>query len=122
MANAPAANQSPVSLWQVWCEASRLPLQFHYLPGGKTAGQQQPHGAGQLCPGGSLELDGMHFELKRFRFHAPSENSSSRAGPTLEGTWSMPRQGELAVVAVMFRLGQAMRLEPGLAGVASQSG
>ena len=44
---------------------------------------------GPLCPGSTLELDGMHFELKQFHFHAPAK-TSSKAGPTLRVTWSMP--------------------------------
>ena len=89
-------------------EAELAPLQFHYLPGGKTLVNNGHTVQVNYAPGSSLELDGMHFELKQFHFHAPSENLIEGRSYPLEGHLVHANdKGELAVVAVMFEPGQA---------------
>ena len=101
------SNQSPVNLSGL-VEAELAPLQFHYLPGGKTLVNNGHTVQVNYAPGSSLELDGMHFELKQFHFHAPSENLIEGRSYPLEGHLVHANaKGELAVVAVMFEPGQA---------------
>jgi len=59
-------------------------------------------------PGSSLTLDGRSFELKQFHFHAPSENTFKGKHFPLEGHLvHADKDGNLAVVAVMFTEGAA---------------
>ena len=59
-------------------------------------------------PGSSLTLDGRSFELKQFHFHAPSENTFNGRHFPLEGHLvHADKDGNLAVVAVMFTEGPA---------------
>ncbi|HDX8594942.1 TPA: carbonic anhydrase [Aeromonas dhakensis] len=100
-------NQSPVNLSGL-VKAELAPLQFHYLAGGHSVTNNGHTVQVDYAPGSSLELDGMHFELKQFHFHAPSENLIEGKSYPLEGHLVHANdQGELAVVAVMFELGKA---------------
>ncbi len=67
------SNQSPVNLTAL-VEAELAPLQFHYLPDGKTLVNNGHTVQVNYAPGSTLQLDGMAFELRQFHFHAPSEN------------------------------------------------
>lgn len=100
-------NQSPVNLSGL-VKAELAPLQFHYLAGGHSVTNNGHTVQVDYAPGSSLELDGMHFELKQFHFHAPSENLIEGHSYPLEGHLVHANdQGELAVVAVMFEPGKA---------------
>ncbi|MBF8450563.1 carbonic anhydrase [Aeromonas dhakensis] len=100
-------NQSPVNLSGL-VKAELAPLQFHYLAGGHSVTNNGHTVQVDYAPGSSLELDGMHFELKQFHFHAPSENLIEGKPYPLEGHLVHANdQGELAVVAVMFEPGKA---------------
>jgi carbonic anhydrase len=60
------------------------------------------------APGSALTLDGRVYELKQFHFHAPSENKIAGKQYPLEGHLvHADKDGNLAVVAVMFREGSA---------------
>ncbi|WAF79128.1 carbonic anhydrase family protein [Aeromonas dhakensis] len=101
------SNQSPVNLSGL-VKAELAPLQFHYLAGGRSVTNNGHTVQVDYAPGSSLELDGMHFELKQFHFHAPSENLIEGHSYPLEGHLvHVNDQGELAVVAVMFEPGSA---------------
>ena len=101
------SNQSPVNLDGL-VEAKLAPLQFHYLAGGQSVTNNGHTVQVSYAPGSSLELDGMHFELKQFHFHAPSENLIKGKSYPLEGHLVHANaKGELAVVAVMFEPGHA---------------
>lgn len=101
------SNQSPVNLDGL-VEAKLAPLQFHYLAGGRSVTNNGHTVQVDYAPGSNLELDGMHFELKQFHFHAPSENLIKGHSYPLEGHLVHANaKGELAVVAVMFEPGQA---------------
>lgn len=101
------SNQSPVNLSGL-VKAELAPLQFHYLAGGHSVTNNGHTVQVDDAPGSSLELDGMHFELKQFHFHAPSENLIEGKSYPLEGHLVHANdQGELAVVAVMFEPGKA---------------
>ncbi len=59
-------------------------------------------------PGSSLAVDGRSFELKQFHFHSPSENTFNGKHFPLEGHLvHADKDGNLAVVAVMFSAGSA---------------
>uniref|UniRef100_UPI003BA03050 carbonic anhydrase n=1 Tax=Aeromonas dhakensis TaxID=196024 RepID=UPI003BA03050 len=101
------SNQSPVNLSGL-VKAELAPLQFHYLAGGRSVTNNGHTVQVDYAPGSTLELDGMHFELKQFHFHAPSENLIEGKSYPLEGHLvHVNDQGELAVVAVMFEPGSA---------------
>lgn len=101
------SNQSPVNLTAL-VEAELAPLQFHYLPGGKTLVNNGHTVQVNYAPGSTLQLDGMAFELRQFHFHAPSENLIEGRSYPLEGHLVHANdKGELAVVAVMFEPGRA---------------
>lgn len=100
------SNQSPVNLSGL-VKADLAPLQFHYLAGGRSVTNNGHTVQVDYAPGSSLELDGMHFTLKQFHFHAPSENLIEGHSYPLEGHLVHANdQGELAVVAVMFEPGK----------------
>ncbi|MGL6556301.1 carbonic anhydrase [Aeromonas dhakensis] len=100
-------NQSPVNLSGL-VKAELAPLQFHYLAGGHSVTNNGHTVQVDYAPGSILELDGMHFTLKQFHFHAPSENLIEGKSYPLEGHLvHVNDQGELAVVAVMFEPGKA---------------
>ncbi|WP_338888214.1 carbonic anhydrase [Aeromonas rivipollensis] len=101
------SNQSPVNLTAL-VEAELAPLQFHYLPGGKTLVNNGHTVQVNYAPGSTLQLDGIRFELKQFHFHAPSENLIEGKSYPLEGHLVHANdKGELAVIAVMFEPGSA---------------
>ncbi|QKG00815.1 carbonic anhydrase [Aeromonas dhakensis] len=101
------SNQSPVNLSGL-VKAELAPLQFHYLAGGRSVTNNGHTVQVDYAPGSTLELDGMHFTLKQFHFHAPSENLIEGKSYPLEGHLvHVNDQGELAVVAVMFEPGSA---------------
>lgn len=101
------SNQSPVNLSGL-VKAELAPLQFHYLAGGRSVTNNGHTVQVDYAPGSTLELDGMHFTLKQFHFHAPSENLIEGKSYPLEGHLVHANdQGELAVVAVMFEPGSA---------------
>ncbi len=105
--NSRGSNQSPVNLSGL-VKAELAPLQFHYLAGGRSVTNNGHTVQVDYAPGSSLELDGMHFKLTQFHFHAPSENLIEGHSYPLEGHLvHVNDQGELAVVAVMFEPGSA---------------
>ncbi|HDX8354504.1 TPA: carbonic anhydrase [Aeromonas dhakensis] len=100
-------NQSPVNLSGL-VNAELAPLQFHYQAGGHSVTNNGHTVQVDYAPGSTLELDGMHFTLKQFHFHAPSENLIEGKSYPLEGHLVHANdKGELAVVAVMFEPGKA---------------
>jgi carbonic anhydrase len=103
-------NQSPIDL-KGFVEADLKPLKLDYKAGiadilnnGHTV--QINYG-----PGSSLTVDGFAFELKQFHFHSPSENKVNGKQFPLEGHLvHADKDGNLAVVAVMFQEGAAHTL------------
>ncbi|HEA3090724.1 TPA: carbonic anhydrase family protein [Aeromonas salmonicida] len=101
------SNQSPIDLDGL-VDAKLVPLQFHYLAGGKTLVNNGHTVQVGYAPGSTLMLDGMRFELKQFHFHAPSENLIKGKSYPLEGHLVHTNaKGEIAVLAVMFEAGKA---------------
>jgi carbonic anhydrase len=102
-------NQSPINLTG-FVEADLPPLIFNYagmavelLNNGHTL-QANYH------PGSSLVVDGRIFQLLQFHFHAPSENLLNGKSYPLEAHFvHADDQGNLAVVAALFRQGEENR-------------
>ncbi len=100
-------NQSPINLTG-FIESGLKPIKFDYkilgneiLNNGHTIQVNYPKG-------NSIILDGQSFELKQFHFHAPSENHINGKSYPLELHFvHANKNGNLAVIAVMFKEGVA---------------
>lgn len=100
-------NQSPVDLGGL-VEAELEPLDFAYQTGAVDIVNNGHTVQVNYAPGSTLAVDGRTFELKQFHFHSPSENRIDGTQFPLEGHLvHADPQGALAVVAVMFREGEA---------------
>jgi carbonic anhydrase len=100
-------NQSPVNLAN-FVEADLKPLKFAYKAGAADILNNGHTVQVDYAPGSSLTVDGRVFELKQFHFHAPSENKVNGKQFPLEGHLvHADKDGNLAVVAVMFQEGAA---------------
>ena len=117
-------NQSPIDL-SGFVEADMKALKLDYKAGSAAihnhghAGLIDQTGSADIlnnghtvqinyAPGSSLAVDGLAFELKQFHFHSPSENTISGKQFPLEGHLvHADKDGNLAVVAVMFQEGAA---------------
>jgi len=100
--------QSPINITAAI--QTELPaIDFHYGMPGRPFVTNNGHTIRVSIPQGRyITVDGRRYDLLRIQFHSPSEN-------TLEGhTFAMAAhfihasaEGELAIVAVMFELGEA---------------
>jgi len=60
-----------------------------------------------IASGSSVMIDGQAYELKQFHFHTPSENNINGKSYPLEAHFvHSTKDGQLAVVAVMFEYGE----------------
>lgn len=100
-------NQSPVNIESA-TDADLKDLQFDYE--GKVISLLNNGHTLQTSLEGSntLKVDGKAFELKQFHFHTPSENHVDGKEYPLEAHFvHADEQGNLAVVAVFFKLGES---------------
>jgi len=103
-------NQSPIDL-AGFVEADLKPLKLSYKPGAADIVNNGHTVQIGYAPGSTVTVDGHTFELKQFHFHAPSENRISGKSFPLEGHLvHEDKDGNLAVVAVMYREGTANAL------------
>ena len=103
-------NQSPIDLGG-FVEADLKPLKLDYKAGIADILNNGHTVQINYASGSSLAVDGGAFELKQFHFHAPSENKVNGKQFPLEGHLvHADKDGNLAVVAVMFREGAANTL------------
>lgn len=100
-------NQSPVDLTG-FVEA-RLPrIGFHYSQTGDGVINNGHTIQVNQASGSSITLDGRDYALKQYHFHAPSENRIRGEEFPLEAHLvHADADGNLAVIAVMFRQGNA---------------
>ncbi len=100
-------NQSPIDLAN-FVEADLKPLKLDYKAGA-TEVVNNGHTIQVNYSGGStLAVEGRTFELKQFHFHAPSENRIAGKPFPMEGHLvHADKDGNLAVLAVMFEAGAA---------------
>lgn len=100
-------NQSPIDLTG-FVEAELKPLKLEYKAGASDIVNNGHTVQIDYAPGSALTVDGRRFELKQFHFHSPSENRIGGKQFPLEGHFvHADKDGNLAVVAVMFREGAA---------------
>ncbi len=100
-------NQSPIDL-RGFVESDLKPLKFAYKAGAADIVNNGHTVQIDYAAGSSLTVDGRTFELKQFHFHAPSENRIGGKQFPLEGHLvHADKDGNLAVVAVMFQEGAA---------------
>ncbi|WP_394143104.1 carbonic anhydrase [Vibrio atypicus] len=100
-------NQSPVNIESA-TDADLKDLQFDYE--GKVISLLNNGHTLQTSLEGSntLKVDGKAFQLKQFHFHTPSENHVDGKEYPLEAHFvHADEQGNLAVVAVFFKLGES---------------
>ncbi|WP_377704749.1 carbonic anhydrase [Pseudoduganella sp. UC29_71] len=98
-------NQSPVDL-KGTIHAALKPLKMEYQAGGNEVLNNGHTLQVGFAPGSALWLDGERFELKQYHFHAPSENLIAGVSYPLEvHLVHADKDGNLAVVAVMFKEG-----------------
>jgi carbonic anhydrase len=117
-------NQSPIDIGG-FVDAQLKPLKLSYAthaheianhgdvaPGGATGILNNGHTVQvNYAPGSTLGVDGLTFELKQFHFHSPSENKIDGKQFPLEGHLvHADKEGNLAVVAVMFKEGPPNKL------------
>lgn len=98
-------NQSPINL-SAMVDAKLAPLDIQYS-GTVTALTNNGHSLQATIEGAnSLTIDGIEFELKQFHFHTPSENTIDNHYFPLEGHFvHADKNGDLAVISVMFEMG-----------------
>lgn len=99
-------NQTPVNLTG-FIKADLKPLKFNYKVGGSQI-LNNGHTVQVVYDAGStVVIDGVEYSLKQFHFHAPSENEIKGQSFPLEAHFvHADKDGNLAVVAVMFKEGK----------------
>ena len=99
-------NQSPVNLTDM-IESDLPPLTINYKSGGTEIVNNGHTIQVNYNPGSTIKVNGNEFELKQFHFHAPSENTIEGHAYPMEGHFvHADKQGNLAVIAVMFKAGK----------------
>ncbi len=103
-------NQSPINLTGI-IEADLSPLTFNYKQGGEQVINNGHTVQVNYKKGSSITIDGKRFNLLQFHFHAPSENHINGQSYPLEAHLvHADKNGNLAVVAVMFKQGKSNEL------------
>ncbi len=110
-------NQSPINI-QGALKASLPRLNIRYSAPGRDIVNNGHTIQISFGPGNTLMLDGKQFEMTQMHFHAPSENEIHGKTYPLEAHFvHADPQGQLAVIAVMYKVGKA---NPGLARLWAQ--
>jgi carbonic anhydrase len=100
-------NQSPIDLSNL-IEADLKPLKFEYKTGVAEIVNNGHAVQVNYATGSFVTVDGRTFELQQFHFHSPSENRIKGRQFPLEGHLvHADKDGNLAVIAVMFEEGAA---------------
>ncbi len=100
-------NQSPIDVADL-VEAQLKPLKLAYKAGAADILNNGHSVQVDYAKGSTLTVDGRAFELLQFHFHAPSENKVKGKSFPMEGHLvHADKDGNLAVVAVMFQEGAA---------------
>ncbi len=100
-------NQSPIDLTG-FIEAEMKPITFNYT-GLATEILNNGHSIqANYAAGSTMTVAGKTFELKQFHFHSPSENTINGEFFPMEGHFvHADKDGNLAVIAVMYKIGDA---------------
>jgi len=99
-------NQSPINITNT-TKASLKPLKLDYNVKAKTFLNNGHTLKVVLKNGAKLYIDNKEFKLLQFHFHTPSENTINGKHFPMEAHFvHSSKDGELAVVAVMFKVGK----------------
>jgi len=99
-------HQSPVNL-QGFSKAPHPALKVSYTPGGSHIVHNGHTIQVNYDEGSSIRLDDQVYQLKQFHFHSPSENTVEGHAYPMEAHFvHADAEGNLAVVAVLFRAGK----------------
>jgi carbonic anhydrase len=99
-------NQSPIDITKP-IKANLKPLKIDYDTKAKSFLNNGHTLKAEMKPGSYLEVDGKRFELLQFHFHTPSENKIEGKHYPMEAHFvHSTKDGELAVIAVMFKVGE----------------
>lgn len=102
-------NQSPINITHS-LHAHLPPLAPSYKSSSKNIVNNGHTVQVNMQPGSTLKIDGKTFELKQFHFHSPSENHINGQSFPLEAHFvHLDKEGNIAVVAVMFKEGKPNR-------------
>lgn len=100
-------NQSPINLTGM-IEGKLPALEVHYKAGGNEVVNNGHTIQIKYAPGSSMAVGDRTFELKQAHFHSPSENIiEGRSYPLEVHFVHVDKNGNLAVIAVMFETGQS---------------
>lgn len=100
-------NQAPINLTE-FVEADLEPIDFAYRAGGGEISNNGHTVQVSYEAGSTIGVDGQTFHLVQFHFHAPSENHiDGESFPMEAHLVHADKDGNLAVVAVMFTQGEA---------------
>ncbi|HMR02848.1 MAG TPA: carbonic anhydrase family protein, partial [Candidatus Competibacter phosphatis] len=116
-------NQSPVNLTGM-IKSSLSEMKVNYKAGGHEVVNNGHTIQVNYEPGSMIDIDGHTFELKQFHFHTPSENTIEGHSYPMEAHFvHADPDGNLAVIAVMFKEGKAnAELEKAWARMPEQAG
>lgn len=100
-------NQAPIDL-TAFVEADLEPIEFAYRAGGGEISNNGHTVQVSYEAGSTIGVDGQTFQLVQFHFHAPSENHiDGESFPMEAHLVHADKDGNLAVVAVLFAQGKA---------------
>jgi len=101
-------NQSPIDINASLLDANLPAIPFKYNMLTPSTIENNGHTVQvNMWSGGEITLDGIVFKLKQFHFHTPSENTMNGKNFPLEAHFvHQSKDGELAVVAVMYKTGK----------------
>ncbi len=104
---ATGVNQSPVNLTG-FVEAEMAPLEFNYT-GLATEIMNNGHAVqAKYTTGSTVKIAGTSYMLKQFTFHSPSENQINGEYFPMEAEFvHAGYDGKLAVISVMYTIGEA---------------
>lgn len=116
-------NQSPVNLTGM-IKSSLSKMKVNYKAGGHEIINNGHTIQVNYEPGSMIDIGGHIFELKQFHFHTPSENTIEGHSYPMEAHFvHADPDGNLAVIAVMFKEGKAnAELEKAWARMPEQAG
>lgn len=99
-------NQSPIDISHT-VESNLPPLTWNYTAGGGEVINNGHAIQVNYKPGSTVTIDDKQYEVKQFHFHHPSENTiNGKSFPLEAHIVNQSADGELAVVAVMFEIGE----------------
>jgi len=99
-------NQSPINLTGM-VEGELPELKVNYNIGGNEVLNNGHTIQVNYAPGSTMTVGNRSFELKQFHFHSPSENTIEGTSYPMEAHFvHADKDGNLAVIAVMFRPGK----------------